>query len=136
MYVFVLCVCVCVCVGGAVYLCVCVCVCVCVRARAHACVRLCGHSLQFGVFLHKQKCGRQGRQMRRCGNCQEVTYCSRDCQRGDWKVHKDTCTTVDVVTTAGFRQMKEKGNPCPLSSLSYLTAGLISLFICLLAFLG
>ncbi|EGG23825.1 hypothetical protein DFA_05961 [Cavenderia fasciculata] len=26
-----------------------------------------------------------------CGACQSVSYCSRDCQVGDWKLHKEKC---------------------------------------------
>ena len=50
--------------------------------------------------------------MKKCARCQEVTYCSRDCQRGDWKVHKVTCRAVHTVTsTGGLRHTEEKGDP-------------------------
>ena len=26
-----------------------------------------------------------------CGRCQAVRYCSRECQRADWKAHKPAC---------------------------------------------
>ena len=26
-----------------------------------------------------------------CGRCQAVRYCSRECQRADWKAHKPVC---------------------------------------------
>jgi hypothetical protein len=29
-----------------------------------------------------------------CSRCQAVRYCSRECQRTDWKVHKPVCTVV------------------------------------------
>ncbi|KAE8440743.1 hypothetical protein EG329_006622 [Mollisiaceae sp. DMI_Dod_QoI] len=28
-----------------------------------------------------------------CSKCQTVRYCSRDCQKKDWKVHKKTCAS-------------------------------------------
>jgi hypothetical protein len=27
-----------------------------------------------------------------CGRCEAVRYCSRECQRTDWKAHKPVCT--------------------------------------------
>jgi hypothetical protein len=29
-----------------------------------------------------------------CAKCQTVRYCSRDCQKKDWKLHKKTCATA------------------------------------------
>lgn len=29
-----------------------------------------------------------------CAKCQTVRYCSRDCQKKDWKVHKKICATA------------------------------------------
>jgi hypothetical protein len=26
-----------------------------------------------------------------CGRCEAVRYCSRECQRADWKAHKPAC---------------------------------------------
>ncbi len=28
-----------------------------------------------------------------CGRCEAVRYCSRECQRADWKAHKGACTS-------------------------------------------
>ena len=33
-----------------------------------------------------------------CARCQAVRYCSRDCQRADWKVHKPACTADAAVS--------------------------------------
>ena len=33
-------------------------------------------------------------QLRRCGGCKVALYCSRECQRNDWKKHKKTCRTL------------------------------------------
>ncbi|MCJ1331862.1 hypothetical protein MMC10_008554 [Thelotrema lepadinum] len=30
-------------------------------------------------------------QLKRCAECQTTRYCSRDCQRADWKAHKKCC---------------------------------------------
>ncbi|KAJ3068000.1 hypothetical protein HDU98_008814 [Podochytrium sp. JEL0797] len=32
-----------------------------------------------------------GKDFQRCGGCQRVRYCSRECQRADWKEHKKVC---------------------------------------------
>ena len=39
-----------------------------------------------------------------CARCQEVRYCSRECQRTDWKAHKPVCTAGVGCTamSAGF----------------------------------
>ena len=29
-----------------------------------------------------------------CGRCEAVRYCSRECQRADWKAHKAACAAV------------------------------------------
>ena len=29
-----------------------------------------------------------------CGRCGAVRYCSRECQRTDWKAHKPACTAA------------------------------------------
>lgn len=29
--------------------------------------------------------------LKKCGNCKDVSYCSRECQKTDWKKHKPRC---------------------------------------------
>lgn len=38
------------------------------------------------------KCGKGGKALMKCARCHKVAYCSKDCQRLDWKVHKRTCS--------------------------------------------
>ena len=43
----------------------------------------------FTCFL----CGKEGRSppLRRCSQCEIAYYCSKTCQKGHWKKHKDAC---------------------------------------------
>lgn len=36
-------------------------------------------------------CQIQGQNLQRCSQCKSVTYCSTDCQKADWKKHKERC---------------------------------------------
>ena len=38
-----------------------------------------------------QECEKRGAQMKKCGECQSVTYCGRECQKQNWKIHKKEC---------------------------------------------
>eukprot|EP00752_Nemacystus_decipiens_P011513 g10223.t1 len=38
------------------------------------------------------KCGKGGTGLMMCARCRKVAYCSKECQRLDWKVHKRTCS--------------------------------------------
>jgi hypothetical protein len=40
-------------------------------------------------------CGKEAKEsspLQRCGRCGTATYCSSDCQRKDWAVHKHICS--------------------------------------------
>ena len=36
-------------------------------------------------------CGKVDTELSKCGGCGKVRYCSRDCQKNDWKNHKTEC---------------------------------------------
>jgi hypothetical protein len=37
------------------------------------------------------KCGKGDEKLLKCGRCHAVKYCSRECQKLDWGVHKNIC---------------------------------------------
>jgi hypothetical protein len=39
-----------------------------------------------------------------CSRCQAVRYCSRECQRTDWKAHKPACTAAQPLASDGESQ--------------------------------
>ncbi|KAG0314173.1 hypothetical protein BGZ99_008304 [Dissophora globulifera] len=41
-----------------------------------------------------------GEALKRCAKCKSVQYCSHDCQKAHWKVHKKTCTSATQGTAA------------------------------------
>ena len=46
------------------------------------------------------KCDKTGKRKKdklsKCGRCEAITYCSRECQAEDWPRHKDNCVPVMI----------------------------------------
>lgn len=38
-----------------------------------------------------------GKELLQCGKCKKATYCSKNCQVGDWKLHKGECTHIHSI---------------------------------------
>jgi len=36
-------------------------------------------------------CGKEDKEMSKCAGCHRIYYCSRECQKSDWKRHKSVC---------------------------------------------
>lgn len=36
-------------------------------------------------------------ELRKCGNCKLSTYCSKECQKNDWKSHKKLCAGMKII---------------------------------------
>ena len=41
------------------------------------------------------------RKLSKCGRCQSITYCGRECQREDWPRHSQYCIPVMVAEIPG-----------------------------------
>ncbi|KAI0373629.1 ankyrin [Pilatotrama ljubarskyi] len=48
-------------------------------------------------------CQKSEVQLKRCTRCLSTWYCSRDCQKSDWKSHKRTCKASDANSTITFK---------------------------------
>ena len=51
-------------------------------------------------------CGKEGRSppLRRCSQCEVAYYCSKTCQKGHWKKHKDACIAAVAAKAADARR--------------------------------
>ncbi|KAJ6532467.1 hypothetical protein B0H19DRAFT_1187609 [Mycena capillaripes] len=38
--------------------------------------------------------------LHRCGGCLRIVYCSLECQKLDWKVHKPMCKALGAILTS------------------------------------
>ena len=50
-------------------------------------------------------CGSDGcvddrKELLRCSGCKQALYCSTECQREDWRVHKRECNLLQVIKSA------------------------------------
>ena len=57
----------------------------------------------------------------RCAQCRLVWYCSRQCQKVDWRVHKQTCKCEAAARAAREEQTVLASIKCPQISQSDLT---------------
>jgi hypothetical protein len=56
-------------------------------------------------FYYCETCVQELHDPKRCGKCERAYYCSKKCQKIDWKIHKPTCARPPNVNT-----MKEPTN--------------------------
>ena len=71
----------------------------------------------FGVAVEIRACGCCGNgkgvgvKLRKCDRCMLVDYCSRECQKKHWRVHKPKCLSVskpESVEAEVHREAEEK----------------------------
>ena len=49
------------------------------------------------ICAHCGKNGKPGVGFKRCSRCKQASYCGAECQSANWKRHKKTCATLQVV---------------------------------------
>jgi TPR repeat protein len=59
----------------------------------------------------KDGCGALIDESKKCSRCRLVYYCSRDCQRADWKVHKPKCNATVEEKAAQDARAKKQSRP-------------------------
>ncbi|KAG7097973.1 hypothetical protein E1B28_005283 [Marasmius oreades] len=66
-------------------------------------------------------------QFHRCSGCRQISYCSRECQKLDWRRHKPDCTHVQAVKAVGRAVAAGKPVPAdvdmPIFTGDFSTAG-------------
>jgi len=69
------------------------------------------------------KCGEQAELVLLCSRCKSLTYCSKECQLEDFKVHKKSCKNIkdlkDAMNTGlqmlGVKDLNDFGEEVPVS---------------------
>ena len=54
--------------------------------------------------IHCNSCKRWSAALKDCGGCGAVSYCGKECQRGDWKLHKKICGRKVAAGVVGRHQ--------------------------------
>jgi hypothetical protein len=61
-----------------------------------------------GIINHCHCCGIMATDMENCGKCRLATYCSVECQRTHWKVHKSSCSKIKEQQTNAIVSDKKR----------------------------
>ncbi|KAL3419753.1 hypothetical protein PVAG01_08251 [Phlyctema vagabunda] len=58
--------------------------------------------------------------LQRCAKCKTTRYCSRECQKEDWKTHKRTCHSASTADPRGSTSSQARHNPGSSAINSFL----------------
>jgi hypothetical protein len=65
-------------------------------------------------------CGKETKKLLKCSKCKIVKYCSRECQKIDWKKHKKKCVNVNSSISSLFSKLPNDDNTIVKQSNSHL----------------
>jgi hypothetical protein len=63
--------------------------------------------------------GEDGVALNKCNQCKLVSYCSRECQRDDWKAHKGVCTPPVSLVESFWEFVEQAKKDHGLTALEY-----------------
>ncbi|KAH8093086.1 ankyrin repeat-containing domain protein [Cristinia sonorae] len=70
-------------------------------------------------------CGKTEGSLKQCGKCHIVKYCSAECQRQDWRTHKQTCRPFGHTNTVTLKpSYNTYGNLIPTSDFTRRAMGI------------
>ena len=75
-------------------------------------------------------CGIQKTELKKCGKCGRVKYCSKECQVKHWKEHKRSCKTPNATASTAASSSGSHGRSEPIPSTSPIEEATVHLEKC------
>ena len=64
----------------------------------------------------KEGCGKPG--LSKCSGCRNIRYCSRECQKSDWRNHKQSCASIISANCFIIRALPQSAPQSPLDNIA------------------